>query len=126
LYGLEEGMDVRSALATFDAVWVKERQAKGEKASLARVLVKTYWRDLAWAGLMISLFVGFSVLTPAYFVSALIEYVQQETPDLAVGLPLVFGMFLCDVLRNTFMTQYWVSVTFVGSKMRAIVLGMIV
>jgi hypothetical protein len=123
LYALEPGQATAETLEAFNAQWRAAVDKHGDKASLGRTLMQVYWRDIAWAILMVSLSIGFSILTPAYFSNQLIILTNQESPTWSTGLPLAFGLFVSELLRNTFMTQYWLTVTYVGSKMRAIVIG---
>jgi hypothetical protein len=125
LYALEPGQATAEVMEAFNTQWRAAVDKHGDKASLGRTLMQVYWRDIAWGALMITLFAGFSILTPAFFIQRLIEYVQRDSPQLSEGLPLAFGMLLSELLGKAFYNQYWIQMIGAGSKMRTTILGQV-
>jgi hypothetical protein len=124
LFALDRDLGAEDALLKFQHGWRAEVHKHGkDKASLVRVIFAIYWRDMMFALLLMTVGTAFFIIGPAYFVRALINYSSSEEADLAVGLPLVLGLFLNESLRSVFVNQYWYQATRVSAKARAAVAG---
>ncbi|KAM4627335.1 ATP-binding cassette sub-family C member 5 [Polymixia lowei] len=106
------------------ALWEEEWRLKGEEASLCSV-VWTFCRTrllLSILCLTVTQLAGFS--GPAFVVKRLLEYTQQEKPDLPYGLLLVLGLLTTELIRSWSLALTWALNYRTGTRLRGAILTM--
>ena len=105
------------------AAWEKEVQTKGkERASLFRVILRNNKRDILLTILYMCIGIGFFMLSPAFFISRLINYVGNDEP-LWTGIILAIGITLSDAGRSIFGNQYWTNSSNTGLRLKSMMHG---
>lgn len=106
------------------ALWEEEQRSKGSEASLCSV-VWSFCRTrllLSILCLTVTQLAGFS--GPAFVVKRLLEYTQQEEPELGYGLLLVVGLLGTELVRSWSLALTWALNYRTGSRLRGAVLSM--
>ncbi|XP_071353059.1 ATP-binding cassette sub-family C member 5 isoform X1 [Trachinotus anak] len=106
------------------SLWEEEQRSKGGSASLCSV-VWSFCRTrllLSILCLTVTQLAGFS--GPAFVVKRLLEYTQQEEPDLGYGLLLVLGLLTTELVRSWSLALTWALNYRTGSRLRGAVLSL--
>ncbi|XP_076138611.1 ATP-binding cassette sub-family C member 5 [Alosa pseudoharengus] len=106
------------------ALWEEECEARGDQASLRRV-VWHFCRTrllLSILCLMVTQVAGFS--GPAFVVKRLLEYTSQGEPDLPYGLLLVLGLLTTELVRSWSLALTWALNYRTGARLRGAILTM--
>ncbi|XP_063061606.1 multidrug resistance-associated protein 5 isoform X2 [Engraulis encrasicolus] len=106
------------------ALWEEECVEHGAQASLQRV-VWAFCRTrllLSIVCLMVTQLAGFS--GPAFVVKRLLEYTQQDVPDLPYGLLLVLGLLATELVRSWSLALTWALNYRTGARLRGAILTM--
>lgn len=111
----------------FDANWQAEVQAKGDKASLTRVVVKSFWHRFVIAGIFKLIWGALILLAAYYFVRTLVEFVQdraifEEDGRLWVGWVLAATFFLTCFFLSVSLQQMSSHCSRAGIRVRAALL----
>ncbi|XP_059187616.1 multidrug resistance-associated protein 5 [Centropristis striata] len=106
------------------SLWEDELRSKGGAASLSSA-VWSFCRTrllLSILCLSVTQLAGFS--GPAFVVKRLLEYTQQEEPDLGSGLLLVLGLLTTELVRSWSLALTWALNYRTGSRLRGAVLSL--
>ncbi|XP_023273323.1 multidrug resistance-associated protein 5 [Seriola lalandi dorsalis] len=106
------------------SLWEEEQRSKGSEASLCSV-IWSFCRTrllLSILCLTVTQLAGFS--GPAFVVKRLLEYSQQEKPDLGYGLLLVLGLLTTELIRSWSLALTWALNYRTGSRLRGAILSM--
>ncbi|XP_040902367.1 multidrug resistance-associated protein 5 isoform X2 [Toxotes jaculatrix] len=106
------------------SLWEEEQRSKGSEASLCSV-VWSFCRTrllLSILCLTVTQLAGFS--GPAFVVKRLLEYTQQEEPDLGYGLLLVLGLLTTELIRSWSLALTWALNYRTGSRLRGAILSL--
>ncbi|XP_041797019.1 multidrug resistance-associated protein 5-like [Chelmon rostratus] len=106
------------------SLWEDEQRSKGSDTSLCSV-VWSFCRTrllLSILCLAVTQVAGFS--GPAFVVKRLLEYTQQEEPDLVYGLLLVLGLLATELVRSWSLALTWALNYRTGSRLRGAILSL--
>eukprot|EP00051_Salpingoeca_urceolata_P018547 m.260888 g.260888 ORF g.260888 m.260888 type:complete len:1419 (-) comp19220_c0_seq3:108-4364(-) len=126
LYGLPAYLQSATVVKSFGEAWDQEVQRVGiEEASVFRVICRVHFWGLFEAWLLITLWVGFFVLTPAFFLRRLVDFTGDEDAPVGEGVGLAIGMLLSELMRSVAAHAYWFAAIRVAVKLRSTMYGLV-
>lgn len=122
VFQLPKDLDPRSAISKFNAEWEREVAKVGpEKASLAKCLIRAYLRGIIGYMVVVTFFIGFSIVGPVYFFRKLTNFIAADGSNIGYGVGMAFGIIFSEAIRSLFINMFWLSAARVSVNFRSIV-----
>ncbi|XP_075427000.1 ATP-binding cassette sub-family C member 5 isoform X2 [Ascaphus truei] len=118
-----ESSDINSR--RLEKLWLEEVSERGAEEASLRSVVWKFCRTrliVSIVCLMLTQLAGF--IGPAFVVKRLLEYTQQNDPDLTYSLLLMFGLLMTEMVRSWSLALTWAMNYRTGSRLRGAILTM--
>lgn len=90
------------------------------------MILRVYRRDLFWTAFLMTIWVGFFLLTPLFFLRELVNFTSGFSDrSVGYGIFLALGMAGSEAMRSAFAHQYWMFATTVGTNLRSLMYAVV-